>query len=101
MATLETALRTLNRSVSVNGSATDAAIKTELVELYDTNGNIVDKQPISRICEIAAAYIASIVFDDGEEPVKAVSTDGKMVKLTQAQYDAIETPLSDTFYIII
>ena len=100
--TLETALRTLHNSVSVNGTATDASIGAELVELFDNSGDIVDKQPVSRLAEIATRNVASVVFSGtGEDAVAAYSVDGKMVGLTQEQYDALAVKAADTLYLII
>ena len=97
--TLQNALRTLNRGVSA--TTNKSTILNELVELYDSNGDAVDKQPISRICEIGASQFASVVFGTTEGAVAAFCTDGKIVGLTQQQYDALQTKDASTLYVII
>lgn len=97
--TLQLALQTLNRGIS--STTTKSTILNEVVELYDSNGDAVDKQPVSRLCEIGAAQVASVVFGTSEGAVAAFCTDGKIVGLTQAQYDILETKDSSTLYVII
>lgn len=97
--TLQTALRTLNRGIST--TTNKSQVLNELVELYDSNGEAVDKQPVSRLCEIGATQLASVVFGTSQGAVAAFCTDGKIVGLTQVQYDALATKDSSTLYVII
>ena len=65
--TLESALTSLNRSITSDGTATDDTLNGYYVELLDSNGEAVDKQPLSRLGEMVVNYAL------GEEGLEAIA----------------------------
>lgn len=56
---LETALQTINRAVTEHSSATDAQLEDYMMELINSNGEIIDKQPLSRLRDFVYNYLVT------------------------------------------
>lgn len=55
--TLQDALVALNNSVTENGAATDAQLSDLYTEIINDEGETIDKQPLSRLCDLVFNYV--------------------------------------------